>query len=161
MLLIVEVLKEFENELLGQRLTLHADHKNVLCRPMQTERIVRWRQMLEECGPQFVHAKGEDNVVADSMSRSHHESAHFLACVDSDFPLEQNHVDKRECYEDEVEENEPQEFMNHHVAACCSGHPKDLEAETDFPMSPALIEKEQKADKLPMKSLKKNSKNAD
>ena len=38
----VEVLKEFKNALLGQRLVAHTDHENILCRPMQTERIVRW-----------------------------------------------------------------------------------------------------------------------
>ena len=124
---------------------------------MQTERIMRWQQMLEEHGPQFVHAKGEENVVADGMSRLHHESAHFLTCMDSDFPLEQNHM-SGECLEEDEEENEPQEFMNHHMASCHSGHAKDLEAETCFLMPPALIEEEQKADKLPMKSLKKNSK---
>ena len=149
----VEAPKEFKNALLGQRLVAHTDHKNVLCRPMQTERIVRWQQMLEECGPQFVCTKGEENAVADGMSRLHHESAHFLACVDSDFPLEQNHT-MREC----PEENDPQEFTNHCMASCHSGHAKDLEVETEFLMPPSLIEKEQKVDK-PLMLLKMTPKN--
>ena len=48
--------------------------------------------------------------------------------------------------------------MNHCMASCHSGHAQDLEAETDFPMLPALIEKEQKVGELLMKGLKKNSK---
>ena len=46
--------------------------------------------------------KGEENAVADGMSRLHHESAHFLARTESDFPLEKNHA-TRDC----LEENEP------------------------------------------------------
>ena len=41
LLSIIEVLKEFKNLLLGQKLVVHADHKNILCRPLPTDRIMR------------------------------------------------------------------------------------------------------------------------
>ena len=132
------------------------DHKSILCQLMQTECIARWQQMLEEHGPQLAHIKGEENAVADGMSRLHHECACALACLDSDFSLEQNHI-AREC-DKELETNAP---INHHVGACCSGHAKDLEAETEFPMLPSLIEKEQKVDKSLMQTLKMTKQNAE
>jgi hypothetical protein len=48
---------------------LHTDHKNLLYQKMSTVRIIRWRLLIEEFGPTFVHAKGEKNVIADALSR--------------------------------------------------------------------------------------------
>ena len=36
---------------------------------MSTDRIFRWRLLIEEYGPTFVHIKGEHNVIADALSR--------------------------------------------------------------------------------------------
>lgn len=69
LLSIVETLKEFRNILLGQRLEVHTDHKNLTCRNFNTERVMRWRLVLEEYGPEILYVKGEDNVVADALSR--------------------------------------------------------------------------------------------
>jgi transposase InsO family protein len=69
LLSIVETLKEFHNILLGQKLIIHTDHLNILYSKMPSPRVVRWRLLLEEYGATFVHVKGEDNVVADTMSR--------------------------------------------------------------------------------------------
>ena len=35
----------------------------------QSQRVMRWRLILEEFGPGIKHIKGEDNVVADAISR--------------------------------------------------------------------------------------------
>ena len=35
----------------------------------QSQRVMRWRLILEEFGPDIRHIKGEDNVVADAISR--------------------------------------------------------------------------------------------
>jgi hypothetical protein len=48
---IVETLKEFRNILLGK------------------DRITRWRLLLEEYGPKYVHIAGKNNIVADALSR--------------------------------------------------------------------------------------------
>ena len=35
----------------------------------QSQRVVRWRLILEEFGPDIQHIKGEDNIVADAISQ--------------------------------------------------------------------------------------------
>jgi hypothetical protein len=36
---------------------------------MSTDYIIRWRLLIEEFGPTFLHIKGEKNVIADALSR--------------------------------------------------------------------------------------------
>jgi hypothetical protein len=69
LLSIVETLKEFRNILLGQQIVVHTDHKNLTCKNFNTERVMRWRLVLEEYGPELLYIKGEDNIVADALSR--------------------------------------------------------------------------------------------
>ena len=45
---------------------------------MASDRIVRWRLLLEEFGPEFQHVAGKDNVIADALSR-----------LEADFPPKQ------------------------------------------------------------------------
>ena len=68
LLSIVETLKSFENTLLGQEVTVHTDHSNLLCKKMANNRRMCWRMMSEEFGPKFEHVKGKHNVVADALS---------------------------------------------------------------------------------------------
>ena len=51
LLAIVETLKEFRNILLGQRLKVYTDHKNLTYKEFNTERVMRWRLLIEEFGP--------------------------------------------------------------------------------------------------------------
>jgi hypothetical protein len=70
LLSIVATLKEFRNILLlGQQITVFADHKNLTYKNFNTERVMRWRLVLEEFGPDPQHIKGERNVVANALSR--------------------------------------------------------------------------------------------
>jgi RNase H-like domain found in reverse transcriptase len=69
LLSIVETLKEFRNILLGHRIVVHTDHKNLTCVNFNTERVMRWRLLLEEYGPELHYIKGENNIVADALSR--------------------------------------------------------------------------------------------
>lgn len=69
LLSIVETLKEFRNILLGHKVVVHTDHKNLTCKNFNTERVMRWRLILEEYGPELHYIKGEDNIVADALSR--------------------------------------------------------------------------------------------
>ena len=69
LLAIVECLKEYRNILLGQRIKIYTDHKNLTYANHTNSRIMRWRLSLEEYGPQLEYVKGESNVVADALSR--------------------------------------------------------------------------------------------
>ena len=69
LLAIVETLKEFRNILLGQRIVVYTDHKNLTYKNFNTERAVHWRMVIEDFGPEIIYIKGNDNVVADAMSR--------------------------------------------------------------------------------------------
>ena len=69
LLAIVETLKEFRNILLGQKIIVHTDHKNLTYANFNTERVMRWRLILEEYGPELRYIKGPKNVAADALSR--------------------------------------------------------------------------------------------
>ena len=69
LLAIVETLKEFRTILLGQMIKIYTDHKNLTFSNFTTERVMRWRMVLEEYDPELVYIKGPDNIVADALSR--------------------------------------------------------------------------------------------
>ena len=71
LLSIVETLKEFRNILLGQRIKVFTDHKNLVHESelKTSQRVMRWRLLLEEYGPEIEYIKGPKNVVADALSR--------------------------------------------------------------------------------------------
>ena len=69
LLAIVETLEKFCNILLGQQIRVYTDHKNLTYKNFNTERVMRWRLVLEEYGPELDYVKGESNIVADALSR--------------------------------------------------------------------------------------------
>jgi RNase H-like domain found in reverse transcriptase/Reverse transcriptase (RNA-dependent DNA polymerase)/Retroviral aspartyl protease len=54
LLAIVETLKEFRNILLGQQIKIFTDHQNLTYKNFNTERVMRWRLIIEEFGPEFI-----------------------------------------------------------------------------------------------------------
>eukprot|EP00804_Cyclotella_cryptica_P022857 CCRYP_005057-RA/>CCRYP_005057-RA protein AED:0.35 eAED:0.36 QI:0/0/0/1/0/0/2/0/611 len=71
LLAIVETLKEFKGMLWGQQITVYTDHKNLMqdALGLTSDRVYRWRLLLEEYGPTVVYIKGIHNTVADAISR--------------------------------------------------------------------------------------------
>ena len=68
---IIETLKEFCNILFWYEVIVHTDHLN-LCHEtllLSSDRIMRWRLLLEEYGVKLKHIEGKKNVVADMLSR--------------------------------------------------------------------------------------------
>ena len=68
LLAIAETLKECRNTLLGHRIEVFTDHKNLVYKTFNAERVMRWRLIIEEFGTKLTHIKGESNVVADALS---------------------------------------------------------------------------------------------
>jgi hypothetical protein len=71
LLAIVETLKEFKGMLWGQRIKVYTDHQNLERHALgsTSDRVYRWRLILEEYGPEIVYIKGIHNTVADAISR--------------------------------------------------------------------------------------------
>ena len=69
LLSIVDTLKEYHNILLGHTIKVYTDHKNLTCVKFNTQRVIRWRMVIEDFGPEFIYVPGPTNIVADAMSR--------------------------------------------------------------------------------------------
>ena len=55
----------------GKRLKVFTDHNNLVrdALGLTSDRVYCWCLILEEYGPEIIYIKGEDNIVADAMSR--------------------------------------------------------------------------------------------
>ena len=140
LLSIVETLKEFRNILLGQRIVVHTDHKNLTCKNFNTERVMRWRLILEEYGPDLRYIKGENNIVADALSR--------MDIID-EAPLEEK---SRAEIQKELSPPEvhPKDL---HAAELFADEPSDFPK--DFPLSHAQVAYEQGKDPYIQKCLQR------
>ena len=72
MLAIVRALKKFRAELLGTHFTICTDHRTLECFQGQcnlSRRQVRWQEFLAEYDFEIHYVRGEDNTVADVLSR--------------------------------------------------------------------------------------------
>ena len=130
LLSLVETLKSFENILMGQNLTVHTDHLNLLYKKLASARLIRWRMLLEEFGPTVEHIKGEKNVVADALSCLDLTQKQHDMIMDTKNPPQLSYVNQTDI--DEV-------------------------LEDVFPMSPKEIKKHQRKDKKLLKSVQENS----
>ncbi len=71
LLAIVDTLKEFNRTLWGQWIIVYTDHKN-LTRDglgLTSDRVARWRILIEEYAPEIIYIKGIHNTVTDAISR--------------------------------------------------------------------------------------------
>jgi hypothetical protein len=135
-------LKEFRDILLGQQVIVHTDHLNILYSKLSNDRITRWRLLLEEYGPTYVHIAGENNIVADALSRLEKDEDEKLSEIEEGLIL--SHA---MCT---VEQNESRSLpetehdLVHHIMNI------DKIESKEFPMSntmsPEIIAREQKKD---------------
>jgi hypothetical protein len=91
LLAIVETLKYFCYMLLGHRIIILTDHKNLIHLNLHhsSNRVLRQRLLIEEYGAELEYVKGENNVVADTLSRLPTEEIFaFSPSNDDAFPLD-------------------------------------------------------------------------
>ena len=68
---VVETLKEFKNILFGHKIIVFTDHVNIVHETVlrASDRVMRWRLLLEEYGPEFRYIPGVKNILSDALSR--------------------------------------------------------------------------------------------
>ena len=66
---MVETPKEFRYILLGLKLRIFTNNRNLICEFLNTDIILRWRIILNEYGPDIEYVKGDKNIVVDTLSR--------------------------------------------------------------------------------------------
>ena len=65
---IVASIKELRNIILGYHITVYTDHKNLTYNFLNTERVMHWRLILQDFGPELQYIKGENNIVVNALS---------------------------------------------------------------------------------------------
>ena len=70
LLSIVETLRTFRSFLLGAKVNIYTDHKNLTFDVSNSNsRVLRWRLLIEDFHPTIYHVPGDTNVEADGLSR--------------------------------------------------------------------------------------------
>ena len=69
LLAVVETLKEFRSMLLGSKITVYTDHKNLTFKNFNNQRVLRWRLYVEDFDVIFKYIVGKENVLSDAFSR--------------------------------------------------------------------------------------------
>ena len=87
LLSIVETLIEYRVFLLGRKIFVFSDHRNLTFTKMQSQRALRWRLIAEEYNIVIVHRKGASNTAADALSR--------LPLMDTDVPSSVRQAEER------------------------------------------------------------------
>ena len=54
--------------LLGAKINIYTDHKNLTFANFNTQRVLRWRCYVEEHAPKLFYLQGKLNVLADAFS---------------------------------------------------------------------------------------------
>ena len=70
LLAIAETSKEHRNILLGHKICVCADHKNLTCKNFNADCVPWWRLLVKEYGPELICLPSKMNVVTDALSQS-------------------------------------------------------------------------------------------
>ena len=162
LLSIVECLKEFKGMLWGQKIKVYTDHKNLEQDALgsTSDRVCRWRLLLEEFGPEIVYIKGIDNTVADAISR--------LEYYPSEKEVKDLHYTQRYCYMAKsltscVDESSPMDtsrvddFVQNCFAQVSTGENNDTSEDEIYPVTISEIASEQRRDRKLKKFFKSSN----
>ena len=71
LIVIVECLKQFRGIIFGYEINVFSDHKNLFYAATMSEyqRVMRWRIIIEEFGPNIQHIAGVENILVDTLIR--------------------------------------------------------------------------------------------
>ena len=61
-------LEGISHNLLGQQLNIYTDDKNLTCKNSNSDRVLRWRFILEEYGLDIEYTPGKKIIAADALS---------------------------------------------------------------------------------------------
>jgi hypothetical protein len=103
---------------------------------LSNDRITRWRLILEEYGPKYVHIAGKNNTVADALSRLEKDEDEKLS--ETEEGLVMSHA---MCA---VEQNEARVLPETKKELVRNIMNVDEMESEEFPMSPEIIAREQK-----------------
>jgi hypothetical protein len=99
LLSIVETLKAFRMILLGHKIVVWTDHKNLIHNDLKSEQFLPWRLLMEEYNPDICYIKGPENTVADTLS-------HFPTTNDPEKPyVMPSREELADCFAQDTEEN--------------------------------------------------------
>jgi hypothetical protein len=123
---------------------------NILYVKLSNDRITRWRLLLDEYGPKYVHISGKNNIVADALSRLEKDEDEKLSETEECLVL--SHA---MCAVEKDEARllpETKHDLVHHIMNV------DEMVSEEFPMSPEIIAREQKNDTHLKEVMKKSDK---
>ena len=157
----MEVLKEFHTILLGQKINVCTNHKNLIHKDHNDHRVIRWQLLLEEHGPEFICIKGVRNIAADAMSHLETAPSNVAEATTEE---ETTLLGTEDCHSMQVMAS----FLGHndakpsiicdedcnelHMAECFANNKKQVEKEC-FPLDHHLIDEHQHKDKAVLKHL--------
>jgi RNase H-like domain found in reverse transcriptase len=127
----VETLKEFRNILLGQKVIVHTDHKNIRCGNQTKDHEME--ATAQRVWPIIPSRESEHNVVADALSHIHTKEDENVSGQEMAYCM--SRLARSEAI------NAPEPTLPQDMATCFKGS-EDVEFE-QFPMKTALIAHEQ------------------
>jgi hypothetical protein len=100
LLAIVETLKDFKGMLWGQNIKVFTDHANLMgdALGLTSDRVYRWRLLLEEYGPKIVYIKGIHNTIADAVSQLEYDPSFNRTAENFHMTKVRNKSNQRQCW---------------------------------------------------------------
>ncbi len=99
-LAIVETLKEFKGMLWGQQIKVFTDYANLMrdALGLTSDRVYRWRLLLDEYRPEIAYIKGIHNTVADAVSRLEYDPSVNKTAESFHMTKVRNRSHQRQCW---------------------------------------------------------------